>query len=412
MSTKRLAVAALVCVGCASAAKADAPLVYCDGTTCGGDGPRQYAYPVDSASFPMVAFCVGTNDLDAGSYANVLSPPGWHFAVECVQMMHMHGTHTPHGSVSPGPCRCLTAGSVRWWTDDPNLAVEFFTFGYDHAWPPEDVGWELRTAHGGSPGENWTSPVGTGYGPLHGPTEPDWNCWDVGDCDPNYFCRKPDGACLGPGTCETIPEGCVLIVEPVCGCDGRTYNNACEAARVGVSVDHWGPCDMVAAGLIACEPPADSTLPRDANNVIVLSFDNDIVAPGAAPLHIVPVEGGCDIAASFAYSAPSLPPYYVSVLKVREVGQVLNDRTWYRITPAGGFNVQPFEVYLCTLRGDADNSGRVTTADYTEVKAHLGDRCASRYDPLRADLDGSQRVTTADYIVVKHHMGHQPPLSP
>lgn len=163
-------------LGAGSVAIADAPLVYCNGTACGGDGPRRYAYPVDAASFPMIEFRVGTNDLDLENYTDILIPDGWSFAVEAEPMSHMCGVSTPHGKGSPGPCRSLTLGSVHWWVDDPHLAVESFIFGYDHPGSSEDVGWTLRTRREGSPPTYytmkvvWDSTVGTGYGPLHGPT--------------------------------------------------------------------------------------------------------------------------------------------------------------------------------------------------------------------------------------------------
>jgi len=167
---------ALVAVCLASPARPDAPLIYCVGTESGGGGPKRYAYEVDSASYPMMDFRVGTNDLKIERYTNVLVPQGWHFTVEPVTMSHIHGVKTPHGKVSPGPCRCLTAGSAYWWTDLPEHTVEFFTFGYDHPWISEDIGWILNTRQDGSPPhfytfeENWDAPVGTGAGPVHGPT--------------------------------------------------------------------------------------------------------------------------------------------------------------------------------------------------------------------------------------------------
>lgn len=35
---------------------------------------------------------------------------------------------------------------------------------------------------------------------------------------------------------------CPEIYRPVCGCDGFSYSNACEASRFGVSVDYEGTC--------------------------------------------------------------------------------------------------------------------------------------------------------------------------
>ena len=145
MKALRSTVAVAVVTALTSLAHADAPLISCSGWVCGDPGPRAYSYHVDAVSYPMMEFRVGTNDLDIDNYKAVLSPPGWNFTVEEVPMSHLCascGDHTPHGEVSPGPCWCLTAGSVRWWTDDHELAVEVFTFGYDHYWLPEV--WYLR----------------------------------------------------------------------------------------------------------------------------------------------------------------------------------------------------------------------------------------------------------------------------
>ena len=62
--------------------------------------------------------------------------------------------------------------------------------------------------------------------------------------DPGEFCELRDGECCCDfvGTCTPIPTGCPGIIDPVCGCDGHTYPNRCEAQRSSVSVDHVGPC--------------------------------------------------------------------------------------------------------------------------------------------------------------------------
>lgn len=54
------------------------------------------------------------------------------------------------------------------------------------------------------------------------------------------FCGGP--GCGPIGGCMEVPRSCDGILEPVCGCDERTYQNACEAARARVRVLHDGAC--------------------------------------------------------------------------------------------------------------------------------------------------------------------------
>lgn len=157
-------------------------------------------------------------------------------------------------------------------------------------------------------------------------------------------------------------------------------------------------------GLVASEPPPDGTLPKTQNNVILLTFDGAPALPGGSPaLSIVPLAGGIDVGSSFACS---IEPDGVT-LKAVEGGAVLADQTWYQVTAAPGFEVSDFALEVCALVGDANGSGRVTTADYSEVKAHM-----SQYTDARYDLNGSGRITTADYSVVKANLGHRAPTKP
>ena len=50
------------------------------------------------------------------------------------------------------------------------------------------------------------------------------------------------GAADASGKCAYKPEMCITLYKPVCGCDGLTHGNACEAASAGVSVSSEGEC--------------------------------------------------------------------------------------------------------------------------------------------------------------------------
>ena len=45
------------------------------------------------------------------------------------------------------------------------------------------------------------------------------------------------------GICTDKPINCIKIYKPVCGCDGITYGNSCEAGEKGMNVASEGECD-------------------------------------------------------------------------------------------------------------------------------------------------------------------------
>ncbi|MCA9554410.1 MAG: hypothetical protein KC933_30530 [Myxococcales bacterium] len=86
-------------------------------------------------------------------------------------------------------------------------------------------------------------------------------CADAEFCDfPGDFCDWADAQ----GVCRPRPEDCPAVVIPVCGCDGLTYANLCEAQANGTDAAFSGTCDVPSPTDIVCGGELGQACPSDA----------------------------------------------------------------------------------------------------------------------------------------------------
>ena len=137
--------------------------VVCNGSACGGAGPKMYRYDVNPGPSGCTRLEVGIHDNNVPLLYT--APAGWTVSVVAASRLD-HIPWTNHGG---GPV--TSNGTCSWkmvWTG-PNQTAPF-TIAYNSGLVdtvPHDVHW--NTSDGSR--ADWTKVVGLGLGPIHSPMQ-------------------------------------------------------------------------------------------------------------------------------------------------------------------------------------------------------------------------------------------------
>lgn len=148
---------------------------------------------------------------------------------------------------------------------------------------------------------------------------------------------------------DVIPQNCLQIWDPVCGCDGNTYSSVCHAENAGIFIYTDGPCDLFPMDTI--DIVLDATLGVD----------------------------GVDLVWNLISSPPIEYDYFVILKR----GLVSNNQEVEAIVPANGM-----DQYLLNLPGALAENSRFQVIGVSISGALYASNTADIFPPYMGELGG------------------------
>ena len=175
---------------------------------------------------------------------------------------------------------------------------------------------------------------------------------------------------------------CPTVAAPVCGVDGITYGNSCEAACVSVEVDYDGICEEMTTCLGDFEIVA-----------------TDIIYGFAGPmLHMLIVNNGDDLTditiATELGICPSSDEFEIDTWSTYQLIEVYFNFNCLSMAPI----IEPYTAELLISDNEFCNESISFEFNpmYTEISIGCTDPVALNYDPSAVDDDGSCIYTPTD----------------
>jgi hypothetical protein len=190
-----------------------------------------------------------------GTFTSAHRRLGWNFDAEQGQIIHLTADGSPLGSVDTVLTlyHAASTGSPTGTAISTNDDCDANTLGscIEHAAPTSGHYIAVvRRYDGGASGTISVSLDIEAAPPIACGTR------GTGPCPSGMFCSYSSGQQCGrtdaAGACTVPTQICPALYLPVCGCDGHTYGNSCEASRASVGVDHEGACGTVDCRTSGC----------------------------------------------------------------------------------------------------------------------------------------------------------------